>query len=256
MIRGFYTAASGALTQQKTLNVVANNISNISTVGFKSQNTVTTSFYDHIVSRMSNLNKGDLLQPIGPGTFLSVTLGEYTNYGQGAFENTDIPTNVAINGKGYFMIETEKYGNVLTRNGQFSISDDGFLVLEGLGRVLSEDGEPIELTVSDITIDRNGMIHDSEGEELAKIFVGTVEENTELRKVGEDFFVTKDGSDFIVQAEDQYDVIQGKIEKSNVGLSEQLTKMIEAQRSFQSCTQVLKMYDQVNDQSIVLGSIT
>ncbi len=256
MIRGFYTAASGALTQQKTMNVVANNISNISTVGFKSQSTVTTSFYDHIVSRMSNLNKGDLVQPIGPGTFLSVTLGEYTNYGQGSFEDTDIPTNVAINGKGYFMIETEKYGQVLTRNGQFSISDNGFLVLEGLGRVLNEDGEPIELTISDITIDAKGYILDSEGEEINRIFVGTVEEDAQLRKVGEDFFVTKDGSEFIKQADDQYQLVQGKIEKSNVGLSEQLTKMIEAQRSFQSCTQVLKMYDQVNDQSIVLGNIT
>ncbi len=253
MIRGFYSAASGALTQQKNINVISNNIANSTTTGFKSQTTITSSFYDHVVSRISEQNEGQRRQEIGPGTFMTVALDEYTNFKQGIIQETGISTNMAVNGQGFFMIENEKYGEILTRNGAFSLDDEGYLKLEGMGKVLNDGGQPISIEGSNFSITEKGEILDSEGETLDKVGIALPGEGEKLTKIGEDCFYNENG--YSQAEEGTYQVVGAALEKSNTSIADELTKLMAGQRTFQSCTQVVKMYDKLNEQTVQIGKI-
>jgi hypothetical protein len=111
MVRGFYSAAAGVLSRQKSLNVISNNIANGSTAGYKSQSTIESSFGHHLVARM-NTPQGKNSNNVGPGTFMTVNIDEYTNFSQGSLEQTGRPFDMAINGQGFFLIESENYGEV------------------------------------------------------------------------------------------------------------------------------------------------
>ena len=84
MVRGFYAAAAGLFSQQKAMNVISNNIANSTTAGFKTQETVESSFGDHLVSRLSSMEGCIGANNIGPGSFMTVNSSEYTDFSQGS----------------------------------------------------------------------------------------------------------------------------------------------------------------------------
>ena len=147
MVRGFYSAAAGVFSQQKALDAISNNIANSTTAGYKNQSTMESSFGEHLVSRLSDLNNLSS-RNIGPGSFITVNSSEYTDFTQGSFENTGRAVDMAISGEGFFLVESETYGPVLTRNGQFEIDADGDLYLPGVGKVLNDGEDAINLEIS------------------------------------------------------------------------------------------------------------
>ncbi|NLT47062.1 MAG: flagellar hook basal-body protein [Clostridiales bacterium] len=246
MVRGFYSAAAGVLTQQKAIDVISNNIANATTTGYKSQSTVETSFGEHLVSRMSS-SPGVAENNIGPGAFMTANIDTYTDFSQGTLEYTGRNVDMAIQGEGFFLVESEKHGEVLTRNGRFELDEDGDLVLPGVGKVLGEGGREINLKSSNFTVRADGTIYE-DGRETDRLFIAMGEEDSRLTNVGEDVFISSGG--YQRADEESYKVIQASIEKANVNMAKELSKIIAGQGHFQSCAQILKIYDKINELSV------
>lgn len=252
MVRGFYSAASGMLARQKSIDAISNNIANASTAGYKSQSTAESSFGDHLVSRLSTNPKVNA-QNIGPGAFMTVNSKVYGDFTQGAMEMTGRSVDFAIQGEGFFLVRTEKNGDILTRNGEFEIDGKGNLVLPGIGKVLNEGKNEINIKTSDFTVGADGTINIG-GKQGDKLFIARGHVDGELIKVGQGVYFRGEGYEPADKAE--YKVMQGTIEKANVSMSKELSKLIAGQGHFQSCSQVLKIYDKINEITVSrIGSV-
>lgn len=248
MVRGFYAAAAGVFTQQKALNVISNNIANASTAGFKSQATIESSFGGHLINRMSEL-ESVAKKNIGPWSYITVNGSEYTDYSQGTLESTGRPVDMAINGDGFFLAESETYGPVLTRNGQFEIDSDGELYLPGVGKVLNDGESTISLESGNFTVSPNGTIF-VDGDEADSLYVVRPAEETVLRSVGNGVFQIEEGGSYDQAEEGTYSVLQGMLEKSNINMAQEMSRLIAGQNHYNSCTQIIKMYDRINELTV------
>lgn len=242
MVNGLYSAASGLLRQQKNISVLSNNIANVSTTGFKGQRTVGSSFGEHLISRIDNGSKG-ANNPIGSGAFLTMNSAEFTDFSQGALEETGRSIDMAILGEGFFLIDSE-YGEALTRNGQFALDSDGYLIQPGGGKVLNDNRNPIQLSSANFTVDSQGKIYQEE-KELDQLFIGKAEDNAQLAKAGENLYLSSAGIEQINPEDCR--IVQGSIEKSNLNLAQEMSKIIAGQSHFQSNSQIVKMYDKINE---------
>jgi flagellar basal-body rod protein FlgG len=251
MVRGFYEAASGVLAQQRNFNVISNNIANATTVGYKAEALIGSSFAEHLVARVGDGMIGQR-RNIGPATFFTTNIDEYTDFTQGSIEQTGRDLDMALVGENvFFMVDSERMGEVLTRNGQFSVDAEMNLVLPGVGLVLDEDGAPITLDSGSIRVDAAGGIRyvnaaGEEGdEEIARIGVYLAEDTGALENAGQGFYRSEDALD--VAAVTGYRVEQYAIEKANINMAMEMSKVIAGQNLYNACTQVVKMYDQLNE---------
>ncbi len=248
MVRGFYSAAAGVFTQQKSLNVISNNIANASTAGYKSQSTMESSFGDHLINRISELDSV-AKNNIGPGSYMTVNSSEYTDFTQGSLESTGRSVDMAINGNGFFLVESETYGQVLTRNGQFEIDSDGDLYLPGVGKVLNDGEDTINLENGNFTVSPSGVIS-IDGDEADTLFVAVPGEDTVLKSVGNGVFQVNEEGGYDQAETETYRVMQGTLEKSNINIAQEMSKIIAGQNHYNSCTQIIKMYDSINELTV------
>jgi flagellar basal-body rod protein FlgG len=245
MVRGFYEAASGVLAQQRNFNVISNNIANATTTGYKSESLIGSSFAEHMVARVGD----GMISPrnnIGSATFFTSSIDEYTDFAQGNIERTGRELDIALVGNGFFMIDSERMGEILTRNGQFSVDAEMNLVLPGAGLVLDDGGSPIVLENSSITVDTDGVVRytDGDGEEVARIGVYSVEDTDALENAGQGFYRSEETD---AAEAGSYRVEQYAIEKSNVNMAMEMSRVMAGQNLYNACTQVVKMYDQLNE---------
>ena len=244
MVRGFYSAAAGVFTSQKSLNVISNNIANATTAGYKTQSTMESSFGDHMLNRLSELDSV-AQNNIGPSSYMTVNNSEYTNYTQGSMESTSRSVDMAINGSGFFLVDSETYGPVLTRNGQFEIDTDGELYLPGVGKVLNDGEDTISLENSNFTVSASGVIS-VDGEEVDNLYIVKPAEDTVLKSVGNGVFQCDADGSYEQENAENYSVMQGALEKSNINLAQEMSKLIAGQNHYNSCAQIVKIYDGIN----------
>ena len=239
MFKGFYNLTSGMLTQQRHLNVVGNNMVNVSTAGFKESRYTATTFDDVMYARVGNKEK--IYTEIGRQSYIRANSAVYTSFEQGIPEPTNIPLDFAIVGDGFFAIQAYDGGEVsYTRAGCFSLDAEGYLCYNGMGRVLDPQGQTIQLQTDKITADRRGNIYDEYENFLGQVGVYVFEDNGQLVH-NENGFFTGDGA----QAMQAPELLWKYVERSNVELIRQMTDMIVCQRALQSCATVTKMYDEV-----------
>mgnify|MGYP003294256686 CR=1 FL=1 len=237
MFKGFYNLTSGMMTQRQRLNNIANNITNISTPGFKVDRHTIGNFEDVLYSRVGNQNKSDY-QPIGRQSYIVATDEIVTDYTQGALEETGIPLDIAIDGEGFFAIRNEAGETKYTRAGSFSLDEQGYLCYSDFGRVLGSDGNEIRVMTDKITGDADGNIYATNGILMGRIGVFTFDDTAQLEYNDEGFLVGAEG-----QADNTAVLRWGFLERSNVDMVSQMTEMLSSQRAFQSAAQVTKIYD-------------
>lgn len=235
MNMSFYTAAVGAQQQQLRMNVQANNIANINTYGYKAEK-----------PSFSSLMYGDLLGidnenlPRGTGARM---IQANTDFDGGALADTGRPMDYAIIGSGFFALIERSTGEITyTRDGSFTMShshqrvgedgkmEDVFYLSDGDGRfVMGEDGRPIEMT-------------DDQGKLPIAVFDFA---NTDgMFHIGANRFspVEKNGPPIQVEGPTIY---QGMLEASNADLAYEMTKVIEAQRSFSYALRMVQTSDEI-----------
>ncbi len=237
MFKGFYNLTSGMLTQQRNLNVVSHNLTNISTAGFKADKYTSSTFDDVMYSRIGNKYKVGA-QNIGRQSYIRASSQVYTDYTQGIPEPTGIALDFFIEGSGFFAIQPENGGVVYTRAGNFSLDEEGYLCLSSFGRVLDNNGQAILLGTDKIVGDRYGRIFTETGGYLGQLGVYDFADYGQLEHNGQGFF-TGAGA----QAIETPSIRHQYLERSNVDMISQMTEMISSQRALQSAAQVSKMYD-------------
>lgn len=244
MFKGFYNLTSGMLTQERQLNIVGNNLVNISTAGFKERRYTATTFDDVMYSRVGNKRKE--YTEIGRLSYKRVTSEIVTTFDQGIPEPTDMPLDFAINGDGFFAVQTDSGEIRYTRSGSFSLDNEGCICYPGLGHVLSAEGQRIIPGTDNIQVDVQGNITDaSTGESYGKLGVFTFEDRTLLEQDDQGMFT----GEAEAQAVEFPQISWGCLERSNTDMVRQMTELMTCQRAFQSAAQVSKIYSDLADKA-------
>ena len=241
MYSGFYTLASGILTRQNEIDVLGNNITNIKTPGYKTDRVETSAFEMELMVRMENGNPTVLGD--GVGQVSSIIQDIHTIMEPGIIENTDRELDIAINGDGFFNIRTQDGQTAITKNGNFDLDEQGFLVLNGVGRVLGQNGE-IYIGASGFKVGTDGSVISAEGNFIDRLLINKPAEGITAEKLENSSFLIQNEGDLV--AAESFTVIQGALESSNVDINTELTKLIEAQRSFQLYSSAMKIIDQMD----------
>jgi len=240
MLSSFYTAASGMLAGQRTINVLSNNLLNVDTPGFRSERVVSTTFEQEI-RRLERDNSATI------GTSAPVRIIEQIvqDFGSGVLEMTERPCDLAIDGEGYFVIQGVD-GLYLTRNGGFQLDSEGYLELSGIGRVVGEDGA-INVGDDSFTVMKDGSVYDGEGNAIGKIIITLPPDTGVFQRAMNGLYLVDAGFDPSGSpAPENTVVIQYALEKSNVSFNRELSLIMEAQRNFQACSTILKGLDEIN----------
>ena len=239
MFSGYYTIASGIITSQRNVETIGNNLMNIQTPGYRKERIVSSAFEQELMSRIDSSGKTVLGD--GIGATVAIVGDSLTQFETGLFKETGRSLDVAINGNGFFNI-TGKDGKVyLTRNGSFDIDEEGYLVLPGVGRVKGQNGD-IRVNSSDFTIAADGTVTGTDGSVLGKILVTSTDDNSVLERTPNGLFTSQTQ----LGVSTNFQLIQNGLELSNVDMNTELTDLIAAQRSLQSCSSALKIIDQID----------
>lgn len=239
MIKGFYNLTSGMASQGHRLDVIANNMTNIATAGYKAEHYTDRTFDEVMVSRIGNVDKSPYQTMETYQSHILAPDQLYTDFTQGAPEETGLPLDFCIQGEGFFAIQTED-GVAYTRAGSFTLDNEGYLCLSELGRVLDREGNPIQLPTDKLDVDILGNISTENGEYLASLGVYMFEDNDELERTPYGLF-TGDGA----QINEDARIRHKFVERSNVNMVKEMVNMMSTQRAFQSAAQMSKIYDQV-----------
>ena len=238
MYKGFYNLTSAMLTHQQNLNVIGNNMANISTAGFKQGRYTATTFDDVIYSRVGN--KDGEGSEIGRQSYIRAASQIYTDYTQGVMEPTGLPWDFAISGEGFFAVQKPDGEIAYTRMGNFALDAEGYVTLPGYGRVLAPDKSLIRLSSDKIHTDGGGRLLYDVGGAAGQLGVFRFEDTAPLEQDERGLFTGADGI-----AMNEPELLNGYLERSNTDMVRQMTEMITVQRSLQSAAQLSKMYDQL-----------
>ena len=244
MIKGFYNLTSGMLSQGRRLDVVANNMTNISTAGYKAEHYTDRTFDEVMVSRIGNIDKSHYQTMETYQSHILAPDHLYTDFIQGSLEETNLPLDFAIEGEGFFAIDTGN-GVAYTRAGSFTLDNEGYLCLSELGRVLDREGNPIQLPTDKLDVDAQGNLSTQGGEYLATLGVFMFPDNGELERTPYGLF-TGEGA----QLNDQVVIHHKWVERSNVNMIKEMVNMMTTQRALQSAAQLSKIYDQVINRAV------
>ena len=244
MMKGFYNLTSGMLSQGRRLDVVANNMTNISTAGYKAEHYTDRTFDEVMVSRIGNIDKSHYQTMETYQSHILAPDHLYTDFIQGSLEETNLPLDFAIQGEGFFAIQTVD-GVAYTRAGSFTLDNEGYLCLSELGRVLDREGNPIQLPTDKLDVDAQGNLSTQGGEYLATLGVFMFPDNGELERTPYGLF-TGEGA----QLNDQVVIHHKWVERSNVNMIKEMVNMMTTQRALQSAAQLSKIYDQVINRAV------
>ncbi len=253
MNHSIYVAASGAIANDRKFDIISNNLANVNTNGFKKSTISFASMLpleDDTNPLTKNEKKSESFRKGEFNTFPFINKVK-TDFSGGYIKVTDNNLDFAINGEGFFAIK-DKNGSVkLTRDGNFTVNKDGYLVTRNGENVLDSTMNQIQIPLKDakfINVDDSGNIYVNDNF-IAKIGVKDIEDRKELEKVGYNSFKAKDGIN-LIDAKD-YTVSQGSLEGSNVNVVKEMTAMIEVMRSFEASQKIITTVDSQLDQKAV-----
>lgn len=238
MNRGIYHSGNGLIMNQRKLDAIGNNLTNMSTPGYRVDNILVNTFAEEmILVKHREETSGKFVH-----TYIDTS---YTNLEQGTFEFTDSPFDVAINGDVYFNINSYTGEQMLTRNGHWELDSAGYLCLSNSGRILGEKGE-IYLGNKDFVIDPEGNIY-QDGQLIDKLLLSYIDPDGDIDKFGANMFTSVQAG--AVPEGTRYEIIQGAYERSNIDLNYELTMMMNAQRMYEASSSVFKVIDAINQKS-------
>lgn len=248
MIESLHIAATGMESQQTNLDVVANNLANINTTGFKkSRVNFEDLMYRELVANQSLQNGSN--KTLGLGAAVTKTEKIFS---AGDLKQTNRDLDLAIRGKGLFEVLLPDGSTVYSRTGSFQVNQDGMIV--------NGDGNPLSGLVQ-IPKDAEQLVIQSDGLVLAKvpgeeelIEVGQIElanfvNHAGLKAIGSNMYATTEESGDAIMVKPGEDgvgqIAQGFLESSNVKLVEELTNMILAQRAYEINSKVIQASDDI-----------
>ncbi len=233
----------GAMIYELKLETLANNLSNMQTIGFKADNVAQlTALPESGAGAYANRVTGARL----PGSSTAVLpMGTYTDFSPGPSRNTGNPLDVYIDGKGFFAVETPG-GTRYTRNGSFTVDGEQNLVTQEGFKVLGEGGA-IQIDGNDVTVDADGNVT-VDGDQVDKLKIVDFSDSRLLVKDGRNLFRAVAGA-----AETTPETVrlqQGALEEANVDAVRIMTEMIEVLRGYESYQKTVQTLDSVESKAV------
>ena len=245
MSGSIYMATSGAEVQRLRLQILSNNLANINTTGFKEDKTIFRLADEDLQNSTSTDAASGSVNALGNAVIPMTTHIDFT---KGPLQQTGSPFDVAIDGDGFFSIQTEQ-GVRYTRNGAFSINSDGILTTADGDPVMGEGGE-ITIDGSDVRFDGSGTVL-VDGTAIDKLRVVSISDKAALHKVGKSLFQL----DETQGSEEQLTyggIQQGFLEGSNVNAVKAMTELIEVQRGYESYQKMIQTMGEI-DARVISG---
>jgi flagellar basal-body rod protein FlgG len=230
-----YSAVFGALTQQHRLDTIANNLANVNTTGFKGDKLAFRDTFRRYAHDLLDPNTS-LTQkvPWPQGNVLAQPRisEQVIDLAQGAMKSTGNPLDLAIAGDGFFRVQTAQ-GELLTRQGVYHRSSDGYVV-DGHGNQLLGEGGPLQLPeTGTVLVDAQGSLT-VDGELIDTISLVRVEDPRALEKVGHSFLRVRPDAGVQAVPDEDSTIEQGFLEAANVEVVSEMVNMIEALRAFEA----------------------
>ncbi|MGE5432470.1 MAG: flagellar hook-basal body protein [Syntrophomonadaceae bacterium] len=236
MIKGMYYISQNLGYKDRNMQIVANNLANINTSGFKREMP-----FVEIMSRIAD-----------------APVKQLTDYTQGNLNQTSNALDMAISGDGYFSVKNENGNAEYTRNGRFRISDEGFLVNEEGQKVMGKRGE---IDLSEFTFDQQQDISVTKSGEIK---VGeTVVDELLITKLGDPSKMQRqNGLNFLdtegnaPEAEEgTYEIHQGYLEESNTNAILEMQSMIELGKEFETAQKMMNYLDESLGKATEIGKV-
>jgi flagellar basal-body rod protein FlgF len=262
MIKGLYSAASAMIAGLNRQNILSHNIANLETPGFKQ---IMTSLDDYLQTQVITTKPKDAANPLPTAVYdmlgvsrtrwvgnlgLGVqTTPETTDFNTGSLYSTDQPLDLAIQGSGFFRIQTPN-GEHYTRDGRFTRDSAGTLVTVDGYKVLGVNGQPITLPDGEINVTPDGTIYVN-NQQIARIGIVTfTNPETELVRDMPNMFIST-GTPLTTGVGT---IEQGFLEAANVDTAQVTTQMIEIARFYEAAKQMVSVQDELLGRAIsILG---
>ena len=235
---GIYISAEGANAQSRRLDVIANNMANAETVGFKQDVPTFMSRYSEAIQQGLASRNDQSINDIGGGVkVIAVT----TDFSPGTYEPTSNPLDFAITGNGFFNIRGDDGKTLLTRAGNLMLNAQGHLVTESQQQpVLDQQGDPIVLSAQlPWTISQEGFI--TQDGRVKALGISQPKSYDELVKVGNNMFRPLGKVEPVPLAERS--IRQGYLERSASDSVRQMMAMIESTRAFEANSRMIQAHD-------------
>ena len=245
MQTGYYSATAGMVAQFNRLDTIANNLANVNTAGFKEDNSIIGDFTRVFKEARDNLPHANNFQ--NGALFMNRNLAKapqviesYTDHSLGTMQKTNNTMDFALSKEGLFFAVKTPNGIRYTRDGSFTVNDEGSLITKQGYEVLPEDyqstGNSISFNTADaiVEVDKNGQIMTNLPNSVklgatSKLFIAQPDNVNMLVKEGDNLF-RYEGVERVQNQTSSGALRQGFLEKSNVNAVKMMTQMIETNR--------------------------
>jgi len=227
VINGFYSSAAGMLGQLERQDAISNNLANVNTAGYK-RTSISFSAFSRDLDAASR--KASTTPPQQARCVLPVPFATQDS-SMGVIQDTSNPTDLAINGPGYFAVGSRQRAE-FTRNGNFRLDNSGNLVTNDGKPVLGQNG-PVRITGNEWTIESDGSIQ-VDGQVVDRLLI-----ESEITRAAQRQGVPTS-------------VAQGKLEGSNVSVVEEMVSMITALRTYEANQKIMQAIDKTLEKIINL----
>ena len=252
MIPALWICKTGLDAQQTNIDVTSHNLANASTVGYKKGRAIFEDLLYQNINQPGGRSSADTNLPnglqLGAGAKVVATQKCHT---QGDVETTDNSLDVMISGKGFFEVELPDGTTAYTRNGQWTLNDEGTIVTSGMGYVIQPEIQVPENAES-ITIGNDGTVSvqiadQAEAQVRGQLNISSFINPAGLNAIGENLYTETAASGAPQQGTAGQDgmgaIKQGMLETSNVNVTEELVNLIQSQRIYEMNSKVLSTVD-------------
>lgn len=249
-----WISKTGLDAQQTNISVISNNVANASTIGYKKSRAVFEDLLYQNVNQAGGISASNTKLPnglnIGAGTKVVATQKVFT---QGNLLTTDNAMDMMINGPGFFEIQLPDGTAAYTRNGQFTLDDNGQMVTSGSGYVV-QPGITIPDDATGITVSAEGEVSvktpgTAENQVVGQLAISDFINPSGLDPMGQNLYLETGASGTPIQGTASLDgmgaIQQGSLETSNVNVTEELVNLIQSQRNFEMNSKVITAVDQM-----------
>ena len=252
MVKGLYTAYTGMINEQNRMDVLSNNMANVTTVGYKKEGATSQSFDEVLDLKIKDSTVGYNLVTREGYNSRGVKIGEnYVDWSQGGFRITGNTYDLALGGSGFFAVEfTNKSGETstkYTRAGEFQLNSAGNIVTHEGDYLLDTNGRHITVDpLKETSIDRQGRVM-QDGRTIATIQVQDFDNYDYLKKYGETYYEPIEGAKF-KNADGQ--IYSGYLEASNVSTVTEMVNLITISRQYESNQKVIQTIDSTLEKAV------
>ncbi|HOJ99072.1 MAG: flagellar basal-body rod protein FlgG [Treponemataceae bacterium] len=253
MVRSLWTGASGMIGQQANLDTISNNLANVNTSGFKKMRADFEDLLYQTVRTAGTPATEDTVVPVGVqmghGVKLAATQRQFT---QGALQNTENVTDMAIQGEGFFRVQLYDGTLAYTRDGSFKVDSDGRLVTSNGYHVLPDIVLPEGFLIETLSVSQDGRVTVKIPGQDDPIQVGQMElyrfpNPVGLTAIGENLFKVTNASGPAIAGRPGFDgmgkIVHKFLEMSNVSVVREMVNLIVAQRAYEFNSKTIQTSD-------------